>query len=212
MAEAGCSYISISPESGSPKVMKLIGKPFKYEHAVKLIAAMNKHGVYSQACFILGFPGEEDEDRELTRKMVHDLTRAGVSEIAQFVVTPVPGSAIEPELQGYSDLSQLNFSPTWRADYAKLNTFRVKLYRQFLLWKLRYHPLAILAQPFRFLVRKFETKMEMVPFRALHVTFMLKGWLGRRIERKSLPAPVVPLPAPASSAAQTSSQKVSPTA
>ncbi len=174
MAQAGCKYISISPESGSQRVMKLLKKPFDLEHAVKMIAAMNRFGIKSQACFVLGFPGEEDPDRELTRKMVYDLVRAGVSEIALFVVTPVPGSDIYENFEGYDNYSQLNFSPTWRQDYEHLNKFRVKLYREFLFWKVCSRPLEIFKQVLNFVFRRFETKMEMVPFRAFHMMIKIK--------------------------------------
>lgn len=68
MAKAGCRYISISPESGSARVLKLIDKPFNIGHAVKLIKRMNQVGIRSQACFVLGFPDENNDDRELTKK------------------------------------------------------------------------------------------------------------------------------------------------
>jgi anaerobic magnesium-protoporphyrin IX monomethyl ester cyclase len=181
MAQSGCKYISISPESGSPRVMKLIKKPFDIEHAIRLIHKMNEVGIHSQACFVLGFPGEEDEDRQLTKKMIKNLVKNGLDEIAIFVVTPVPGSDIFSEFEGYSNYSELHFSPTWRQDYEKLNRFRVHLYRSFLLWKLLYNPLAILKQPFNFLLRRFETKMEMVPYRAAHTFLMLKGFAGKEI-------------------------------
>jgi radical SAM superfamily enzyme YgiQ (UPF0313 family) len=167
MAQAGCTYISISPETGSPKVLKLMRKPFDLEHAVRLVKRMNEVGIRSQSCFVLGFPGEEAEDRQLTYEMVHELTRKGVDEVAFFIITPVPGSAIYEEYEGYNTLSDLNFTPTWRADYETLSKFRLKLYASFLWWKLRYHPLKIVRQVSNFLLRRFETKMEMVPFRAL---------------------------------------------
>ncbi len=85
----------------------------------------------------------------------------------------MPGSAIYEQLQGYKSLSELNFSPTWREDYQRLSRFRLRLYARFLLWKLRYHPLKLLRQPVNFLRRRFETKMEMVPYRA-----MVLKWLG----------------------------------
>jgi anaerobic magnesium-protoporphyrin IX monomethyl ester cyclase len=171
MAKAGCTYVSISPESGSEELVKKMGKPFNYKHAVKMIHAMKRSGIRTQACFVLGFPGETDEDRALTRKMVHELTKEGLDEIAQFIITPVPGSAIHSQFNGYQSISDLIFSPTWREDYEKLNSFRVRLYRDFLLWKLRYHPLVLLKQPFQFLSRRFETKMEMTPYRVLQMTF-----------------------------------------
>ena len=168
MAHAGCRYISISPESGSPRMLKLMDKPFALEHAVKMVHAMNANGIRCQACFVLGFPGEEAADRELTRQMVEDLTENGVDEIALFIVSPVPGSAIFSEYSGYDSLSDLNFTPTWREDYEVLSQFRLDLYRDFLVWKLRYHPIKYVAHARNFLRRRFETKMEMVPYKALY--------------------------------------------
>ena len=174
MAKAGCRYISISPETGSPRLLKLMRKPFNLKHAVRLVKRMNQVGVRSQACFVLGYPGETEEDLRMTWNLVRDLTRVGVDEIALFIVTPVPGSSIHEKFSGYSNLSELNFSPSWRTDYAPLNRFRLRLYVHFLWWKLRYHPLKLLRQPINFLRRRFETKMEMVPYRAL-----VLRWLAR---------------------------------
>ncbi len=174
MAQAGCRYISISPETGSPRVLKLMRKPFDLDHAMRLVRRMNQVGIRSQACFVLGFPGETREDLQMTWDLVRDLTRKGVDEIALFIITPVPGSAIFDEFRGYESLSDMNFTPTWREDYDALSQFRLRLYGAFLLWKLRYHPGKIIRQAWNFTRRRFETKMEMVPYRAL----MLK-WFDR---------------------------------
>ena len=194
MAKAGCRYISISPETGSPGLLKMMGKPFDLEHAVRLVKCMNRVGIHSQACFILGYPGETEEDLQMTWDMAHHLTRQGVDEIALFIITPVPGAEIYPQFStaapslaevnstsstgeeaiSYKSLSELTFSPVWRADYQRLNRFRLNLYTHFLWWKLWYHPLMLLRQPLNFLRRRFDTKMEMVPYRAL----VLK-WLDR---------------------------------
>lgn len=182
MARAGCTYISISPESGSPKVMKLINKPFNIPHAKTMIQKMSQVGIYSQACFVLGFPGEEDADRALTRQLLVDLTRLGLDEVAIFIITPVPGSAIYGELTGYDGYSELTFSPTWRVDYKHLNRFRLRLYVLFLMNKLLYHPFKLSIQPLRFLFRRFQTKMEMVPYRALQTFFMRLGVIGHRVK------------------------------
>lgn len=167
MAKAGCRYISISPETGSPRVLKLIDKPFRIDHARRLIAKMNSLGIRSQACFVLGFPGEEENDRNLTWILAKDLTRSGLDEIALFIISPVPGSEIYSQYKGYQSLSDLNFTPVWREDYSELRKFRLELYGAFLWWKLRYHPIKLLAQAWRFVTRRFETKMEMVPYKAL---------------------------------------------
>ncbi len=189
MAQAGCRYISISPETGSPRVLKLMQKPFDLAHAVTLVRRMNAVGIRSQACFVLGFPGETDEDLDMTCSLVRDLTREGVDEVALFIATPVPGSAIYKEFSGYESLSELNFTPAWRTDYQRLNRFRLRLYASFLMWKLLSHPVKLLRQPWNFLRRRFETKMEMVPYRAL------KLWMWARIKLKKCPQKS-PLPFP----------------
>ncbi|BCB96302.1 B12-binding domain-containing radical SAM protein [Dissulfurispira thermophila] len=167
MAKSGCKYISISPETGSSRLLELMHKPFDLKHALSIIKRMNQAGIYSQACFVLGFPDETDNDRQLTHALVRDLTRWGVDEIALFIITPVPGAAIYENFHGFEFLSELNFSPSWRTDYHKLNNFRLHLYTYFLLWKFIYHPFKILKQPLNFLRRNFNTKMEMIPYRAL---------------------------------------------
>jgi len=175
MAQAGCNYISFSPESGSPEVLKSINKPFDQRHAFRLLEAMRENSIRSQACFVIGFPGETDADRKLSADLVRKLTRAGVDEIAVFMITPVPGSRLFEEQDYRVDhYSQLNFSPTWRPDYEKLNRFRLHLYSNFILWKLMYHPYTLLKQPFHFLSRTFYTKMEMVPYRVLKVRQLIR--------------------------------------
>lgn len=172
MARAGCRYLSFSPESGSPRVLKLMAKPFDHAFAARAVKEMARVGIRSQACFVIGFPGEEDSDRQLTRQYVRELVRAGLDEIALFIMTPVPGSATYGKLDGYRSLSELNFSPAWRPDFASLNRFRLGLYSRFLWWKLRYHPTKILRQPYNFIRRRFETKMEMTPYRAFRLVLL----------------------------------------
>ena len=177
MARAGCRYISISPESGSPSVLKKMQKPFDLPHALKMVRRMTYKGIRSQACFVLGFPGETDEDLRMTSKMVYDLTRVGVDEIALFIMAPVPGADIFEHMRGYEHMSQLNFSPVWREDYRKLSKFRLRLYGKFILLKFMFHPISVLRQGMNFVMRRFETKMEMVPYRALKL---------KQLERKAL--------------------------
>ena len=118
MAKAGCKYISISPESGSMKIMKKIGKPFDINHAYKIVKSMNENKIFSQACFVLGYPGENKDDLKLTKNMILNLTKNGIDEIAIFIITPIPGSEIFDTIGGYNNLSELNFSPNWRRDYS----------------------------------------------------------------------------------------------
>jgi anaerobic magnesium-protoporphyrin IX monomethyl ester cyclase len=167
LKNSGCNYISISPESGSQELMKSINKPFNYNHALKIIKEMKKNKIFSQACFIIGYPGETKKDLNKTRKMIFSLTKIGIDEIAVFIITPIPGSQIYETFGGFSSLSNLTFSPIWRDDYKKLNRERLIMYSIFLMTKFIFHPLKIIKQIRSFFTKNFNTKMEMVPYKVL---------------------------------------------
>ncbi len=180
MKKAGFTYLSISPESGSKRVLEKMKKVFDHEHGLRLVRHMHKLGITSQACFVIGFPGEEKSDRRLTRTYIKQIVKAGVDEIALFVMTPIPGSAAcEYSPLGYKALSQLTFSPTWRKAYRPLGRYRRNTYLLFLLWKLRYHPFKLLGHPVNVLTKRFNTKMEMALWRVLRMHF--KVWGGREL-------------------------------
>ena len=151
--------------------MKKMAKPFDINHAIKIVNRMNKNKIYSQACFVLGYPGESDDDLKLTKKMIFNLARNGVDEIAIFIITPIPGSSIYDQITGFKNYSELNFSPTWRDDYAKLFKVRLMYYAYFTILKTFFYPIKVLKQVIRFCALNFQTKMEMVPFKYLKLSF-----------------------------------------
>lgn len=172
MARSGCKYISISPESGSMKIMKEIGKPFDIKHAYKIVKSMNENKIFSQACFVLGYPGENQDDLNLTKKMIYNLTKNGIDEIAIFIISPIPGSEIFNSMSGYNNFSELNFSPTWRKDYSHLFKKRLQFYLMFLTLKMIFFPIKIIKQIWNFLTLNFQTKMEMVPYKYLKLSIL----------------------------------------
>ena len=167
LKKSGCNYISISPESGSKDLMKEINKPFNYEHALKIIKEMKKNKIFSQACFVIGYPGEKKIDLKKTKNMIFNLTKIGVDEIAIFIITPVPGSKIYENFEGFKTLSNLTFSPIWRDDYKSLSRTRLQMYSIFLITKFIFHPIRVLKQALNFFNKSFNTKMEMVPYKVL---------------------------------------------
>ncbi len=178
MAKSGCNYISISPESGSEKVLELMDKPFNLNHAVNMVKKMNSLKIFSQVCFVLGFPGEGKDEIRATRKIAKEMAGAGADEIAVFIITPVPGSELFKEFKGYYNFSQLNFSPVWRRDYSFLNSQRMGLYAVFLFNKILFHFPKIITQVLRFLIKSFKTKMEMVLYRTFQMSLLLQKGAG----------------------------------
>ena len=175
LKKSGCNYISISPESGSKELMKKINKPFNYDHALKIVKGMNYNKIFSQACFIIGYPGETNIDLRKTKKMIFNLTIKGIDEIAVFIITPVPGSKIYEKFEGFKSLSNLTFTPTWRKDYSKLYKERLIMYLIFLFTKTIFHPLKMFRQLSNLFRKKFDTKMEMVPYKVLRLKSFENG-------------------------------------
>jgi len=175
MAKSGCIYVSISPESGSAEVLAKMNKPFDLARALEVSKDFIKNRIKVQACFVLGYPGETAKDLKKTGNLIRKLAIFGIDEIAIFVISPVPGSSIYShfDLAGVN-LSQLNFSPTWREDYKRLNFIRLNLYSQFIILKSIFHPIKIFLNIIGFLTRSFHTKMEMTPFRAFQYRKLAK--------------------------------------
>lgn len=167
MYKSGCRYISISPESGSPRVLNLMRKPFNHQFALEMIGIMNRLGIFSQACFVLGFPGESEHDLQLTRQYIKQLVKNGLDETALFIMTPIPGSSTFGKMKGYKEYSEMTFSPRWRVDFNALSKIRFGLYIYFLSCKLLFHPVKIIKQIKNILTKHFETKMEMVIYRTI---------------------------------------------
>lgn len=173
MAKAGFSYISISPESGSPRVLKLMRKYFNHKQALQQVSKMHKLGIVSQACIVLGFPGETDEDREMTRRYVKALTKAGLDEVALFIMTPIPGSATFDKIApDYKDVSELTFSPKWRKEYKDLMRWRKKILMTFIMTKTVHHPFKIGMHAVNLINGRFRTKIEMTLTRLMKTHFL----------------------------------------
>jgi anaerobic magnesium-protoporphyrin IX monomethyl ester cyclase len=168
MKESGLNYLSMSPESGSKRVLKEIGKPFDVGHAELMIRECYKLGIKTQACFVLGYPTENTVDRIKSLLLAVKLTIAGVDEIVVFIMSPVPGSAVYKSYIGqFESLSSLSFSPRWRIDFTSLLIWRFTMYSMFLATKFAKNPKRMFRQIGNLLSRRFQTKMEMAPVRGL---------------------------------------------
>jgi radical SAM superfamily enzyme YgiQ (UPF0313 family) len=177
MAKAGFSYISISPESGSPRVLKLMRKYFNHEQALLQVKRMHELGIPSQACIVLGFPGETEEDLLLTKKYVKQLAKAGLDEVALFIMTPVPGSAVfDSVAPGYKNISELTFTPKWRKEYKNLVKWRMKILALFVATKAIHHPDKIIMNGVNLMNGRFKTKTEMTLNRIMKTHLLFKKY------------------------------------
>jgi anaerobic magnesium-protoporphyrin IX monomethyl ester cyclase len=187
MARSGCEYVSFSPETGSPRLLEIMNKPFDHAHALKMARIMHQLDIRMQAVFLVGVPGETAEDRRLSLAYSTKLLRAGVDEISAVIFTPLPGAKLAKAMKGFEHYSQCTPSPNWRSDYRHLCRHRMRMYRNLVRQQLLYHPQKLLREIFNVLTLSFQTKMEMSLHKQLKLWLLryanIYRWIGSRRDR-----------------------------
>jgi anaerobic magnesium-protoporphyrin IX monomethyl ester cyclase len=169
LKKAGCTFFTLSAESGSQRLLKLMDKPVDLEHLMKITRHACKIGIRTSCFFMIGYPGETNADWVLTRKYVARLTRAGIDEIVCPLMIPVPGAEANEDFEqgSYDDYGELTFTPKWRSDYKTLEKKRLLLYLMFYLRKAFWHPWRTFLIIPHVLFWKHTTKGEMTINRVL---------------------------------------------
>lgn len=182
LAEAGCRYVSISPESGSKQVMANIGKRFDYAHGEALVSALHRYRIRTQACFLVGHPAETDDDFVCTKNYMTRLLNSGLDEVAVFIVAPFAGSRLfKRDGVPLSDPKALpSFSPKGRKDFEVIERRRRELIRHFFYVKLT-HGVSLWFQGLRALIGCPQTKMENLPRRVAYVLTQVLRMKVRRL-------------------------------
>lgn len=109
MKQAGFYRLTLAVESGSQNTLsKIIHKPLKIEHMLKVINAANKIGFDIDIFFVVGFPGETPGEMQKT----FDLgKRLDVSSVKYFIATPYPGTELL-DIARRDNLIPQNYDPT----------------------------------------------------------------------------------------------------
>ncbi len=82
MARAGCVGAEIGTDSGTPRVLEQLAKPFSLEDVRRVRASFVRHGLADAHTFVLGAAGETVEEAERTLAFVEELD----PDVAVFVV------------------------------------------------------------------------------------------------------------------------------
>lgn len=154
---SGLRRVMVGVESGSPGVLKRIAKDVTVEQILITAEKCIRHNIAAIFPFIIGFPGETDEDVQLSLDMVKQLRSMHPSfETPIFYYKPYPGSSLDLNGQhtGYSpptslkDWAEFDFigskGPWVRPDTYQL-VERFKFYNQFA-WGKPHHYFSLLSK------------------------------------------------------------------
>ena len=163
MQQGGVSYLSLSPESGSKKIRKLMNKPLNVKKLYEIQKYCNKLEIRTGICFIIGNPDESFQDICQTSKMMAKMILHGADDISIFIFSPLPGAPMAKKFETKypKDFLGLCWSPKWRDDYSKWAMVRNILYIEYLILKVVFQPLSMWRHIKNILKREFETKGEM---------------------------------------------------
>ena len=167
LAKAGLRYLSLAPESGSPRILKRMAKPLDREKLISIASLCTRLNIKVGAFFIIGFEDEDRKDRILSRNLIKDLIQAGVEDISLFIWSPLPGADAFEYEKGWTQYEQLNWDPTWRKNYVIYKRFRYQMYIYWLLMRFRYHPFGLLRSMLNVFTGRYQLKCEMALARLL---------------------------------------------
>lgn len=91
MKKAGWERIMIAPESGSERILKLMKKGLNLDIIPEKVKEIKKAGLKVHAFFIIGYPGETEDDIKQTEKFIKQCFFDSIT-ISNF--QPLPGTPI----------------------------------------------------------------------------------------------------------------------
>lgn len=89
--QAGCRLVNFGFESGSQRILDRLKKGLKVEDSKRAIGLCNQAGIMANGSFMIGNPGETEEDLELTKKFVRENK---ITLPAFYITTPYPGTEL----------------------------------------------------------------------------------------------------------------------
>jgi radical SAM superfamily enzyme YgiQ (UPF0313 family) len=143
MKRAGCGKIAFGFESGSQRILDLMNKRETIDEIVQSVALCNHAGIAVEGAFLIGYPGETEEDIEKTIDLACSLD---CETVAFFTAIPYPGTHLYEiaKEKGYLgiDVDWRDFAPVSNRNspmtipgltHEQLRCFKKKAYNSFYL-------------------------------------------------------------------------------
>ncbi|MGM0501852.1 MAG: B12-binding domain-containing radical SAM protein [Bacillota bacterium] len=103
LADMGMHEIEIGIESGSPRILKLMGKKTTNSEVIKTVSQAIKHGIKVKGFLMVGYPTEKKADLKATIQLIRQLKEIGEGNIrfSPVIAKAYPGTEI---FRNYNDL------------------------------------------------------------------------------------------------------------
>lgn len=108
MYDTGFIQLALGIESGSQRILDIVGKGIKPEVSMDAVTRINDAGIHSYAYMIIGLPEEKEEDLEVTAEFLRELKPTFVA-VNYFM--PMPGTKYFNEEED-AKLGELSYSLT----------------------------------------------------------------------------------------------------
>ncbi len=144
MKGANFKVVTIAPESGSERVRKLMKKDMASEDIRRAARLVKNAGLWLQAYFIIGYPGETAAERQETYRLIAELD-LDIFELHRYCAIPGTGSFLKLVKEGmvrrdYTEESFINGDsslPDFNGDSAQVDREIFLTYARFYLRKPR---------------------------------------------------------------------------
>lgn len=117
MKDAGCVQVEYGFESGSQRVLDLMGKMTNVEQNLQVAQMTRECGLRFQGNFIVGYPGETEED---FKKTVSFIKKARPNTVSLNLFMPLPGTEIYKRLKAEGKL-HLNIDDVGNIEMPQVN-------------------------------------------------------------------------------------------
>ncbi len=102
-------WIFFGIESGSDRVLNLMGKGIKISRVSDAVAECRDHGLHVAGSFIVGYPTESDDDYTLTKDFI---SKESLDDVFISIAEPIPGTPLARMVLKTPDEKNPAFMPT----------------------------------------------------------------------------------------------------
>lgn len=106
LKKANCSQINVGCESGSPRILKDVGKGTSLRQIKNVFKWAKEHGIKRRGYFLLGMPREDSKDILATMQLIDEIE----PDVVGFtILAPYPGSDLyNPDFHTHVDWSKVD--------------------------------------------------------------------------------------------------------